>query len=77
VGSGKPTLRPVTAYRFDNKKPGSVTLLNIRKPENDIQAYVRAIEPFAMGKLPWVSLYAGEDVGEGVRGMNNEKRLMA
>jgi hypothetical protein len=77
VGGGKLPLRPVTAYRFDNKKPSSVSLLNIRKQENDIQAYVRVIEPFAMGKLPWVSLYAGEDVGEGVLGMNNEKRFLA
>ena len=77
VGGGKLPLRPVTAYRFDNKKCTSVSLVNIRKQENDIQAYVRAIEPFAIGKLPWASLYEGEDFGEGVLGMNNEKRCMA
>jgi hypothetical protein len=64
VGSGKSTLHPVMASRFDNNKPGTTSFLNMRKP--DIQAYVQAIEPFATSKLPWVSLYAGEDVGEGV-----------
>jgi hypothetical protein len=65
----------MTAYRFDNKKPASTSFLNIRRP--DVQAYVQAIEPFATSKLPWVSLYAGEDFGEGVRGNNNEERSIS
>jgi hypothetical protein len=67
----------VLAYRFDNKKPSSANFLTIRKPENDIQAYVRAIEPFATSEVPWVSLYVGEDVGEGVLGRNNSMRMLA
>jgi hypothetical protein len=57
----------VTAYRFDAKKPGFAGPLNIRK--HDIQSDVKAMEAF--------KLYAGEDVGEGVRGKNNEKRVVA
>jgi hypothetical protein len=67
----------VSAYRFDNKKPSSASLLTIRKPENDIQAYVRAMEPFATSEVPWVTLYVGEDVGEGVLGRNNSMRMLA
>lgn len=65
----------MTAYRFDNKKPASTSFLNIRRP--DVQAYVQAIEPFATSKLPWVSLYAGEDFGEVVRRNNNEERSIS
>ena len=72
--NSKAPSHPVAAYRFDHKKPASTSFLTIRKP--DIQAYVRALEPFAENQLSWVELYVGEDVGEGVRGKNNEKRLV-
>jgi len=76
TNNGKPPSHPVSAYRFDHKKPNSsmTNLLQNRKP--DVQAYIRALEPFATQNLKWVSLYVGEDVGKGVRGKDNEKRLM-
>jgi hypothetical protein len=66
----------VLAYRFDAKKPNSSmsNLLRMQKP--DIHAYVKALEPFASDKHDWISLYVGQDVGKGVRGKDNEKRLM-
>jgi hypothetical protein len=73
--STKPPAHPVMAYRFDNKKPPP-SLLQIRMAQNTIQDYVGAIEPFAMKALPWVTLYAGEDHGDGVRGKDNETRSM-
>lgn len=64
---------PVLAYRFDHKKP---TMNRLQMRKQDIRAYVQALEPFAAKKLEWISLYVGQDVGKGVRGKNNEKRLM-
>ena len=72
--SVKLPLSPAMAYRFDHKKPVS-SLLNMRISPNGIQDYVGAMEPFARKHLPWISTFVGED-GKGVRGKDNENRLM-
>lgn len=68
---------PVTAYRFDCKKPAPpVKLIQaIRKQDSNIDAYVQAMEPFTLC-LKWVSVFEGENVGRGIRGKDNEKRQM-
>jgi len=62
------------AYRFDNKKP-PMSMLHIRMTQNSVRYYVGALEPFALNQVPWIASYIGED-GEGVRGKDDEKRLM-
>lgn len=65
----------VTAYRFEHDKPLPASAPLFRKVERDSKAYVAALES-CLSKKQWVKDFAGEDVGDGVLGRNNEKRRM-
>jgi hypothetical protein len=65
----------VAAYRFDKNKPAPVAN-HFRKKERDSKAYCHALENCVANKQ-WVEDFCGEDVGDGVKGGDDEKRQMA
>eukprot|EP00545_Synedropsis_sp_CCMP1620_P013281 CAMPEP_0119015598 /NCGR_PEP_ID=MMETSP1176-20130426/11277_1 /TAXON_ID=265551 /ORGANISM="Synedropsis recta cf, Strain CCMP1620" /LENGTH=587 /DNA_ID=CAMNT_0006968905 /DNA_START=131 /DNA_END=1894 /DNA_ORIENTATION=+ len=70
--------KSVAAYRFDNNKPPAVSHLAanpFRKVDRSSKAYCTTLENCVTKKL-WVKAFQGEDIGDGVRGGNDEKRLM-
>jgi hypothetical protein len=70
--------KAVTAYRFDQHKPVAAshhTVNPFRKVERGSKSYCHSLEA-CMEKKTWVKDFQGEDIGDGVRGRNDEKRLM-
>jgi len=74
--------QPAVAYRFEKNKKNARQFLGrslnkkLVKSAHGIEAYEYAMEQFARLGLEWVKNYAGEDVGKGVKGGHNEKRLL-
>mmetsp|Transcript_22616 Transcript_22616/g.32851 ORF Transcript_22616/g.32851 Transcript_22616/m.32851 type:complete len:799 (-) Transcript_22616:274-2670(-) len=72
------------AFKFDKGRKsgggsGSGGLFKKNKKGNtdqEIRSYVQAIEQYTHRGLTWVKGYVGEDVGVGVRGKGEEKRLV-
>ena len=64
----------VAAFRFDKNKPVSVAN-PFRKIERDSKAYCQSLESRVNDKQ-WVEEFRGEDVGDGVRGGDDEQRQM-
>jgi hypothetical protein len=64
----------VVAYRFDKNKPVSVAN-PFRKIERDSKAYCQSLESRVNDKQ-WVEEFRGEDVGDGVKGGDDEQRQM-
>mmetsp|Transcript_9995 Transcript_9995/g.15358 ORF Transcript_9995/g.15358 Transcript_9995/m.15358 type:complete len:422 (+) Transcript_9995:496-1761(+) len=64
----------VSAYRFDRNKP-SVTANSIFRKNNErtSTAYCQTLEQCVSEKR-WIACFAGEDVGDGVKGTNDENR---
>lgn len=66
----------VTAYRFDRNKPSSTTTGIFRKNiERNSAAYCQALEN-CVSKKQWIECFSGEDVGDGVKGKDDENRHM-
>jgi hypothetical protein len=66
----------VTAYRFDRNKP-LPTVNNIfrKNSERNSTAYCQALENCVF-KKQWIECFSGEDVGDGVKGKDDENRHM-
>jgi len=64
----------VAAYRFDRHKP-SVTANSIFRKNNErtSTAYCQTLE-FCVSEKRWIACFTGEDVGDGVKGTNDENR---
>jgi len=62
----------VMAYRFDHNKPKLSNGL-FRKNDKDSNAYCLALEA-CMTKKQWFVAFSGEDVGDGVKGNDDEGR---
>jgi hypothetical protein len=71
--------KAVTAYRFDQNKPVAASHHAVNPFRKAVgrgsRAYCHSLEA-CMEKKMWVKDFQGEDIGEGVRGRNDEKRLM-
>jgi len=75
--------KTVTAHRFDKNRPSTNNIqkkileTNIfRKNEKPSSGYLQALETCAL-KDQWFEAFSGEDVGQGVRGKGDEKRLIS
>jgi len=66
------------AFKFDKPAHTKSTFFKIKKNASNhtIDAYSSMLNQFSLQKLAWTKEYVGENVGEGVHGMKNEKRNM-
>ena len=84
VGNKK-TLKAVHAYKFNTPPHTKSVFSRINKmtPHNkkgynhhSINSYVSGLKLLQRLELPWPNEFVGENVGNGVQGMENEKRNM-
>ena len=64
--------KSIVMYKFDRHKPSAVHLFRKGK---DVKSYCQALEHCVKEKV-WAKDFYGEDIGEGVKGGGDEKRLM-
>jgi len=79
--------KTVRAYRFDKNRPSSNNIFRknekkilekniFRRNEKHSNGYCQALET-CLSKKQWFEAFSGEDVGKGVRGKGDEKRLIS
>jgi len=79
--------KTVTAYRFDKNRPSSNNIFRknekkifekniFRKNEKHSNGYCQALES-RLSRKQWFETFYGENVGKGVRGKGDEKRLIS
>lgn len=63
----------LTAYRFDRNKPTTANSIFRKTSERNSAAYCQALEN-CVARKQWIKCFSGEDVGDGVKGKDDENR---